>query len=169
MALARTPNDDGPARHVDSGAPWRTIPKGNSKAIVGPENRNSLISLRIFRYQSPPITDSVWPQLSISVIVTGRRNQPFEMSMRSLRLFLAGLFATAFRPRLSLQLEVVALRHQLSIYQRTGRRPRIAPADRVLWACLARAWSGWRNHLFFVKPSTVIAWQRRRFRDHGGY
>lgn len=45
-------------------------------------------------------------------------------------------------------------------------RPRIAPADRVLWACLARAWSGWRNHLFFVKPSTVIAWQRRRFRDH---
>ncbi len=40
--------------------------------------------------------------------------------MRSLLLFLAGLFATAFRPRLSLQLEVVALRHQLSIYQ-TGR------------------------------------------------
>ncbi len=76
-------------------------------------------------------------------------NQPSEMSMRSLLLFLAGLFATAFRPRLSLQLEVVALRHQLSIYQRTGRRPRIAPADRILWACLARAWSG--NHLSFVK------------------
>ena len=88
------------------------------------------------------------------------------MSMRSLLLFLAGLFATAFRPRLSLQLEVVASRYQLSIHQRTGRRPRIAPTDRVLLVCLARAWSGWRNHLFFVKPSTVIAWQRRRFRDH---
>ena len=86
--------------------------------------------------------------------------------MRSLLRFPAGLFATAFRPRLSLQLEVVALRHQLSIYQRTGRQPRIAPADRILWAGLGRAWSGWRNHLFFVKPGTVIAWQRRRFRDH---
>ena len=27
-------------------------------------------------------------------------------------------------------------------------------------------WSGWRNTLVFVQPSTVIAWQRRRFRDH---
>ncbi len=72
--------------------------------VVGAENRNSLISLGIFRYLSLPIADSVWLRLSISVIVTGRRNQPFEMSMRSLLLFLAGLFATAFRPRLLLQL-----------------------------------------------------------------
>jgi hypothetical protein len=27
-------------------------------------------------------------------------------------------------------------------------------------------WTGWRQHLFFVKPNTIIAWQRKRFRDH---
>ena len=27
-------------------------------------------------------------------------------------------------------------------------------------------WPGWRDVLVFVQPSTVIAWQRRRFRDH---
>jgi putative transposase len=41
---------------------------------------------------------------------------------------------------------VLALRHQLSIYQRTCQRPRIAPADRILWSYLARVWAGWREH-----------------------
>ena len=54
----------------------------------------------------------------------------------------------------------------LSVYQRTQRRPRITPADRILWSYLARVWAGWREHLFFVKPDTIIAWQRERFRDH---
>ncbi len=31
---------------------------------------------------------------------------------------------------------------------------------------LSRTWAGWRDVLVFVRPSTVIAWQRRRFRDH---
>jgi len=31
---------------------------------------------------------------------------------------------------------------------------------------LSRRWAGWRDVLVFVQPSTVIAWQRRRFRDH---
>ena len=39
-------------------------------------------------------------------------------------------------------------------------------ADRLLWAWLSRAWTGWRSALVFVQPRTVIAWQRRRFRDH---
>jgi transposase InsO family protein len=61
---------------------------------------------------------------------------------------------------------VLALRHQLSVYQRTCRRPRIAPADRILWSYLARIGAGWREHLRFVKPDTVLVWQRTRFRDH---
>jgi len=60
-------------------------------------------------------------------------------------------------PRASLQLEVLALRHQISVYQRTCRRPRISPADRILWSYLARIWAGWRQHLLFVKPDTIIA------------
>jgi putative transposase len=43
-----------------------------------------------------------------------------------------------FRSRRSMQLEILALRHQLAVYQRSIRRPRIQPADRFLWAWLAR-------------------------------
>jgi len=86
--------------------------------------------------------------------------------MRSVLVALVTSIAFVFRSRLALQVEVLALRHQLGVYQRAGRRPRLRPADRVLWAWLSRAWSGWRGALVFVRPGTVISWQRRRFRDH---
>jgi hypothetical protein len=78
--------------------------------------------------------------------------------------FVASLRA-GFRSRAALQLEVLALRHQLAVYHRCSTRPRTKVADRLLWAWLSRTWAGWRNALVFVQPSTVIAWQRRRFRD----
>ncbi len=80
-------------------------------------------------------------------------------------LLLASLRA-GFRSRAALQLEVLALRHQLAVFQRHSARPHIRVADRLLWAWLSRTWNGWRNVLVFLQPSTVIAWQRRRFRDH---
>ena len=80
--------------------------------------------------------------------------------------FLLSLFCTTLQTRASLQLEVAALRHQLSVYQRTLRRPPIAPADRLLWSCLARWWANWRRALWFVQPRTVAAWQQKRFRDY---
>jgi transposase InsO family protein len=61
---------------------------------------------------------------------------------------------------------VLALRHQLAVYRRHPRRPRLRAADRLLWAWLARRWSQWRAALVLVQPRTVIAWQRRRFGDH---
>src|SRR5262245_61442235 len=36
----------------------------------------------------------------------------------------------------------------------------------MLWAWLSRLWPDWRKALAFVQPRTVIAWQRKRFRDH---
>jgi hypothetical protein len=41
--------------------------------------------------------------------------------------------STALRSRLSLQLEVIALRHQLCVYQRSAKRLRIQRGDRILW------------------------------------
>ena len=79
---------------------------------------------------------------------------------------LVRLFRDSLRSRLSMQMEILALRHQLAIYQRTERRPRIRPADRLLWSWLSRIWSRWRDALVFVQPETVLAWRRRRFRDH---
>ena len=71
-----------------------------------------------------------------------------------------------FRSQVSIRAENVALRHQLAIYQRTVKRPIIRPEDRILWSWLSRCWAGWREVLVFVQPATVIAWQRKRFRDH---
>jgi hypothetical protein len=56
------------------------------------------------------------------------------------------------RSRRSMQLEILALRHQLAVYQRSVPRPRIRPIDRLLWAWLARLWSGWQAVLAFVQP-----------------
>jgi hypothetical protein len=74
---------------------------------------------------------------------------------------LAG-FATIFRSHVALQLEIMALRHQLAVYHRTVKRPPIRPTDRLFWCWLSRHWSGWREALILVQPATVIAWQRRR-------
>src|SRR4029450_13851617 len=63
-------------------------------------------------------------------------------------------------------LENLALRRQVAIYKQTVSRPRLRPSDRLLWAWLPRLSSGWQEALAFVQPRTVIAWQRKRFREH---
>ena len=80
--------------------------------------------------------------------------------------FLSSLLTATFRSRLSLQLEIAALRHQLATYRLKGQRPRIGPADRLLWSVIAKLWSPWRRALFFVQPRTVTLWQQKRFRDY---
>ena len=80
--------------------------------------------------------------------------------------FILILVATSARSRLSLQIENSALRHQLSVYRKSGQRPRIRPADRLLWSVIPGLWSNWRDALFFVQPTTVVAWQKKRFRDY---
>jgi putative transposase len=80
----------------------------------------------------------------------------------ALLAFVAGFF----RSRASLCLEHLALRHQLAVDQQTVDRPRLRSTDRALWAWLSRLRPGWLDALTFVQPCTVIAWQRKRFRDH---
>ena len=71
-----------------------------------------------------------------------------------------------FRSRRSTQLEILALCHQLAVYQRSVRRPRTQPADRLLWAWLARLWAGWQHALAFVQPRTALVWQQGQFRAY---
>jgi putative transposase len=79
---------------------------------------------------------------------------------------LVACVTSLFRSRASLHLEHLALRHQLAVYQRSVPRPRIRMTDRLFRSWLSRLWSGWQSTLAFVQPRTVIAWQRRRFRDY---
>ena len=82
----------------------------------------------------------------------------------SLTMFLATL-SSIFRSRAALQLENLALRHQIGVLQRsTRRRPRLTPVDRLVWVWLSRVWSGWRSALAIVQPETVLAWHRAGFR-----
>src|SRR5262245_8010555 len=82
--------------------------------------------------------------------------------MAALLAFLGALF----RSRRSLALQVLALQHQVAVYQQTIHRPRLRSSDRLFWAWLSRLWPGWQATLAFVQLRTVIAWQQKRFRDH---
>src|SRR5580693_8959243 len=68
------------------------------------------------------------------------------------------------RSRSALQLENLALRHQLGVLRRSVKRPKITAADRLLWVWLCDVWRDWRSSLIIVKPETVIAWHRKGFR-----
>jgi len=71
----------------------------------------------------------------------------------------------SFRTRVSLQLEILALRHQMGVLQRVKRRRiHLKATDRLLWIALHRFWPEWRKALVLVKPDTVIAWHRKGFR-----
>src|SRR6201987_5048575 len=73
--------------------------------------------------------------------------------------------SSIFRSRAALQLENLALRHQIGVLQRSAaKRPKLTSGDRLLWICLSRLWRDWRSALSIVKPETVIAWHGAGFR-----
>ena len=63
---------------------------------------------------------------------------------------LAGV-ASLFRSRCSLALHVLALQHQVAVYQQTVHRPRLRPTDRLFWAWLSRVWQDGKT---LCRPAT---------------
>ncbi len=77
---------------------------------------------------------------------------------------LAAALSSLLNSRIALQLENLALPHQIGVLQRSAkRRPKLTAVDRFFWAWLGRVWTGWRCALVIVEPETVIAWQRKGF------
>ena len=78
---------------------------------------------------------------------------------------LASRLSFRLRSRASLELELVALRHQVTVLrrQRPGRTQLFA-ADRLLWVWLYRTWPKVLDAMVLVKPATVIDWHRKGFR-----
>ena len=70
----------------------------------------------------------------------------------------------SLRSRATLQIEILALRHQLNVLQRSVKRPRLSAIDRWLWVRLSRNWLGWRTAFKLLKPTTVISWHYKGFR-----
>src|SRR3982751_2672614 len=73
-------------------------------------------------------------------------------------------FSSWFRSRAALQTEIVALRHQIGVLQRSVIRPKLTSLDRLLWVWLSTAWQEWESGAFIIKPSTVVGWHRKGFR-----
>jgi putative transposase len=73
--------------------------------------------------------------------------------------------ACRFRSRAELELELIALHHQIAILNRQRpRRPRFCSIDRLLWVWLYRVWPRCLELMVVAKPATVVQWHRQGFR-----
>src|ERR1700674_1005252 len=78
---------------------------------------------------------------------------------------LLSTLSSMFRSRAALELEHIALRHQIGVLKRSaGKRPKLTAADRLFWVFLSRVWCDWRSALDIFTPATAIAWNRKGFR-----
>ena len=78
---------------------------------------------------------------------------------------IVAVVARRFRSRAVVELENLALRHQLHVLrrQRPGRL-RLFAVDRLLWVWLYRLWPRCLDAMMLVKPATVVQWHRQGFR-----
>jgi len=59
------------------------------------------------------------------------------------------------------ELEIVVLRHELSVLRRQAGRPALRPSDRVFLAAASRLLPRSRWSSFLVTPATLLRWHRR--------
>jgi putative transposase len=71
------------------------------------------------------------------------------------------LLALLTRGDAAKDLEILVLRHQLTVLRRQTPRPRFEPADRALLAAVSRVLPRDRWSCFFVTPETLRRWHRR--------
>jgi putative transposase len=69
--------------------------------------------------------------------------------------------ALLFAGREAKEVEILVLRHQLSVLHREEGRRKLRPADRAPLAALSRVLPRERWKVFFVEPDTLLRWHRR--------
>lgn len=82
-----------------------------------------------------------------------------------LRLILRKI-VSALCERWDLVFENVALRHQIDVLERSGRRPQFTNTDRPVWVFLSTVWPRWPEALEIVHADTVKRWRRQGFRHY---
>jgi putative transposase len=77
--------------------------------------------------------------------------------MRSVIKSLLVTLSASLRTRVALQLEILALRHQLQVLEGSRpRRVRLTRTDGLLWSWRSGVWRGWRSAIVIVTPETVL-------------
>jgi putative transposase len=71
------------------------------------------------------------------------------------------LLALLARGDAAKDLEILVLRHQLTVLRRKAPRPKLEPADRALLAAISRVLPPACWSCFFVTPQTLLRWHRR--------
>jgi hypothetical protein len=87
--------------------------------------------------------------------------------MREACSLLWSVLVSLFRSRVSLETEILVLRHQLNIERR--QRPKkstFKAMDRLIFVGLYRLLPSTLNALMIVKPETVVRWHRGGFRSY---
>jgi putative transposase len=79
------------------------------------------------------------------------------------------LVVLSFRAQRSIEIELLALRHEVPVLRRQIRRPAYRPADRALLAILSRLLPRSRWSCFSVTPVTLLSWHRRLVAGHWTY
>src|SRR5690349_21724431 len=78
---------------------------------------------------------------------------------------LVSLLSFGVRGHACLELELIALRHRVSVLRRRHPgRIRLFSTDRLLWVWIYRVWPRVLNAMVLVKPATVVQWHRKGFR-----
>ena len=77
-----------------------------------------------------------------------------------------GTAVASLKTRQDLVMENLALRQQLSVLERSLKRPRLSVLVRLFWVLLSRFSSRWRKLLRIVTPDTVVRWHRQGFRRY---
>jgi putative transposase len=85
--------------------------------------------------------------------------------MKTIVVPLLATLMDLLRSRASLQLEVLALRQQLSLVaDRDRKRLSFHRSERIFWVWLYRLWPACLQTLKIFKPDTLVRWHRKGFR-----
>jgi putative transposase len=85
--------------------------------------------------------------------------------MKTILAPLLTTLADLLRSRVSLHLEMLALRQQLAmVASRDNKRLRFRPSERTFWVWLYRLWPSCLQTLTIFKPDTLVRWHRKGFR-----
>ena len=85
---------------------------------------------------------------------------------RILYRLLVGLARLAVRSGRSRDLEIIVLRHQLTVLHRQNNRPALADEDQVLLGAVAAALPRPQRAGWLVTPEALLRWHRRRIARH---